>query len=249
MARRTVSERAVRKELQRAAKPTLKTMKEEAARLKKRGGRRAVLKMLGYIRAHLFDLGLTVNSVTKACGIRDNSASIHFHAMVGVPPGAYIRERRIAVSRRLLSTTDLPVWQVAELMGYSSIQVFSRVFRHVVGIRPSVYRKTEVSPVEEEEEGPVERLDFLRRVLTGRAPSHEVLELIAELSNRYADQQGPAKSGPVGGEEPAERLDHLRRVLAGHVSCHIALGWIAELSSCYAESGGATMASSEGTSC
>ena len=53
-----------------------------------------------------------------------------------------IRRRRIAASKQLLRTTDLPVSQVGELVGISDYNYFSRIFRTETGLTPSSYRRT-----------------------------------------------------------------------------------------------------------
>lgn len=97
--------------------------------------------MLNYIEKHLFDPGLSVNQLKRGCGIRDNSEPIHFHIAVGDPPHAYIESRRLETACRLLEETDLKVSEIGEILGYSSIQVFSRAFRRFFGEPPTRYRK------------------------------------------------------------------------------------------------------------
>ncbi len=97
--------------------------------------------LLAYIEEHLFDPTLDVNHLKRACGVRDNSVPIQFHSAVGRPPHGYIEDRRLESACRLLATTDLKIWQISELLGYSSIQVFSRAFSRWSGQRPTLYRK------------------------------------------------------------------------------------------------------------
>lgn len=96
--------------------------------------------LLAYLETHVFDRGLDVTKLKRACGIRDNAVPIHFHAALGRPPHAYMEDRRLETAARLLAGTDLQIWRIAELVGYSSIQVFSRAFHRWSRQRPSVYR-------------------------------------------------------------------------------------------------------------
>ncbi|NJL27070.1 MAG: helix-turn-helix domain-containing protein [Thermoanaerobaculia bacterium] len=100
-----------------------------------------VRPLLDYLEKNLFDPDLNVDQLKRACGVRDNSIAVAFHAAVGQPPGAYISERRLETAGRLLRETKLPVWQVSDLVGYSSIQVFSRSFGRWAGKSPNAYRR------------------------------------------------------------------------------------------------------------
>lgn len=100
-----------------------------------------VRPLLGYLETNLFDPDLNVDQLKRACGVRDNSIAVAFHAAVGQPPGAYITERRLETAGKLLRESKLPVWQVSDLVGYSSIQVFSRSFSRWAGKSPNSYRR------------------------------------------------------------------------------------------------------------
>lgn len=100
-----------------------------------------VRPLLDYLEANLFDPDLNVDQLKRACGVRDNSIAVAFHSAVGQPPGAYISERRLETAGKLLCETKLPVWQISDLVGYSSIQVFSRSFSRWAGKSPGAYRR------------------------------------------------------------------------------------------------------------
>ncbi len=97
--------------------------------------------LLAHIEANLFDPALTVGRMKVACGVRDNSISSEFHAAIGRPPSAYIASCRMETAIRLLRDTNLEVWKLSDLLGYSSLQVFSRAFVRWGGMRPSAYRR------------------------------------------------------------------------------------------------------------
>ena len=155
--------------------------------------------LLAYIEDHLFDANLSVNQVKKACGVRDNSVAIHFHACVGQPPHAYISQCRMEVASRLLRDSELPVWKISELLGFSSIQVFSRAFYRWAKERPSTYRRLnrsrvdlapmpsdmEDDPAEERVVSPRLTEDFWRRALAGSLRDDEASELIRNLLDLY----------------------------------------------------------------
>jgi len=101
-----------------------------------------VRPLLAYVEQHLFEKSLDVNQLKRACGVRDNTIPIRFTATLGRTPHRYIEDHRLETARRLLRDTDLKIWQVADLVGYSSIQVFSRAYVRWSGESPSTYRES-----------------------------------------------------------------------------------------------------------
>ena len=101
----------------------------------------SVQKMLEHLEGVLFEPSLSVQTWKRACEIRDNSVTIRFHKELGVPPRTYIERLRIEVGSRLLRDSTLYIWQIAELLGYSNLGIFSKAFGRCVGIRPRDYRR------------------------------------------------------------------------------------------------------------
>lgn len=99
-----------------------------------------VRPVLEYLEEHIFDHDLDVNALRRACDVRDNSLSLYFQTAVQRTPHAYIEDCRLEAAGRLLRETDLKIWQIAQRVGYSTLQVFSRAFARREGQRPSRYR-------------------------------------------------------------------------------------------------------------
>lgn len=72
-------------------------------------------------------------------------SSFHFARMfkqsVGAPPRVYLTRLRIERACELLEHTDLPITEIALEVGYSSSQVFARVFLKHQSMTPSAYRR------------------------------------------------------------------------------------------------------------
>jgi AraC-like DNA-binding protein len=147
-----------------------------------------IAAMALYIRDHLFDPELSVGRVKDQCRLRDNSAAIYFHRDIGLPPGALITHCRLAVAERLLNETLLPVWKITELVGYSSIQVFSRAYLRHKKERPSALRRR-VSQGDLGQPAPLAAAspssDLLQRALAGELEDREVAELLGRLLEIY----------------------------------------------------------------
>ena len=190
-------------ELAEAAAPTLREISRLAVSAPPR-----IAAMLIYIRDHLFDPELTVHRIKEACRLRDNSIALHFHRILGQPPGTFVTDHRMAVAERLLSATWLPIWKITELLGYSSIQVFSRAYYRRKGRRPSAFRKHGVAEMIDGMAAaaaaappgaapmpplPFE-LDLLRRGLAGQLEDMEAAHLICRLLELYPPQRRSAPS-------------------------------------------------------
>lgn len=72
-----------------------------------------------------------------------------FRREVGLPPGQYIEQMRIARARKLLETTDLPVSQIAWHSGFPTPETFFRSFGRALELTPGEYRHRfqAISPV------------------------------------------------------------------------------------------------------
>lgn len=162
--------------------------------------------LLAYIEEHLFDPSLDVNQLKRNCGVRDNSVPIQFHSAVGRPPHGYIEDRRLETACRLLGDSPMKIWQISEVLGYSSIQVFSRAFSRWSGQRPTTYRKKarhrkevhpEVAPmVEESLEA---RTEMLRRAIAGELSLDEANALILRLRQLYPEPEPAITIGSSSG--------------------------------------------------
>lgn len=64
----------------------------------------------------------------------------------GLTPGSLIRQQRMVLAAELLRRTDLPMRELSEKCGFSSVFSFSRAFRREYGIPPSLYRRNKWEP-------------------------------------------------------------------------------------------------------
>lgn len=67
-----------------------------------------------------------------------------FKATLGEPPHRYVMKRRIERAKDLLVRTSLPVSEIAAATGFRSASQFNRAFRELVGVTPSICRRTTV---------------------------------------------------------------------------------------------------------
>ena len=144
--------------------------------------------LLAYIEANLFHPDLRVGQLKRACGIRDNSISMQFHAALGAPPSSYIEQGRMEIASRLLQESDVPVSLIAELLGYSSLQVFSTAFNRWAGMRPNPFREHHRAEAAKNAANgeELQNVDTLRRALMGSLEADEAEELVCYLQDLYS---------------------------------------------------------------
>lgn len=65
-----------------------------------------------------------------------------FKSEVGTTPANYLRRLRINQSKKLLINSEFNITQIASAVGFQSVHHFSNVFKKLVGMRPSEYKKT-----------------------------------------------------------------------------------------------------------
>ncbi|MEA1674880.1 AraC family transcriptional regulator [Nitrospirillum sp. BR 11163] len=64
-----------------------------------------------------------------------------FKSSFGVPPHTYVVQRRIQQAQHLMLTTPEPLCQIALACGLCDQAHFSKLFRRVVGLSPSTWRR------------------------------------------------------------------------------------------------------------
>lgn len=65
---------------------------------------------------------------------------------LGVSPREFRQQRRIAVARRLLLTSSMPITSVALASGFESLRAFNAAFKRRQGIAPSALRDQRKQP-------------------------------------------------------------------------------------------------------
>ena len=104
-------------------------------------GNRQCAVVRRYIDLH-FKEALTLEQLADEVHMNKYYLSHAFKREYGVSPINYMITRRIEESKYLLAETDLPMSQIAQLLGFSSLSYFSQVFRRSQNTSPLEYRKS-----------------------------------------------------------------------------------------------------------
>jgi two-component system response regulator YesN len=63
-----------------------------------------------------------------------------------------VTELRISASKELLKDPFLSATEIANAVGYESLNYYTRVFKKTTGVTPTEYRRNQGAPVSKEEE-------------------------------------------------------------------------------------------------
>lgn len=95
-------------------------------------------KAIAYIDEH-YASDLSLTQVAQVLHLHPNYFSTIFTRALGVSYSRYLRRVRIDAACRLMQTTHMKLYEIAEAVGYHDHLQFNRAFRHEKGIPPSKY--------------------------------------------------------------------------------------------------------------
>lgn len=104
-------------------------------------GNRVVNEALKYVDSNIFDPELTLKMVASKVFSNESYLSRAFKKEIGVTFVEYISKKRIEESVRLLNTTDMKVYEIAEKIGFRDSHYFSLCFKKHIGITIKEYKK------------------------------------------------------------------------------------------------------------
>lgn len=84
---------------------------------------------------------LTLADLAQSAAMSRSAFCQRFADKVSMSPMDYLSRWRMLVAQDLLQTTDLPVAEIAEQVGYGSDIAFSRAYKRSQGVTPSVSRR------------------------------------------------------------------------------------------------------------
>lgn len=90
--------------------------------------------------AHL-DHDWTVQEMAERAGLSVSHFPTVFKGVIGMSPGAYLKEARLEKARHLLETTHEQIKQIAIQVGMANESHFTRDFKIRYGLTPTAYRR------------------------------------------------------------------------------------------------------------
>ena len=83
----------------------------------------------------------TITDMAAKYGISASALKKYFEAVYGLPISFYLKGKRIALAKQMLSETKDSVSAVAAACGYANQGKFGSVFRECTGVSPLEYRR------------------------------------------------------------------------------------------------------------
>jgi AraC family transcriptional regulator len=97
---------------------------------------------IDYVHDHI-GKPLELGSISRAAGLSEFHFARLFKAATGVTPFQFVTRTRMERAKQLLRKTRLPIFEIAERVGYQKPSHFTARFRAVSGCGPNAYRKSE----------------------------------------------------------------------------------------------------------
>ena len=93
-----------------------------------------------YIDKHISE-ELSVTNICQRFHLSVNHLYNLFHENLDKTVNDYITERRIILAKRMLTTSDKTVYEIAEKVGIANYPYFCKLFKKKTGVTPSQFRK------------------------------------------------------------------------------------------------------------
>lgn len=84
---------------------------------------------------------ITVMDIVEYVGFTRSYFSTMFKKQMGVSPQDYLKQYRLRKGSELIRSTDLPMQEIAQKIGYEDPLNFSRAFKGAFGVSPTEYRR------------------------------------------------------------------------------------------------------------
>src|SRR5215813_6768236 len=100
---------------------------------------RALRRVREFIEANLAE-NISIQELGAIAGLSMYHFARAFKQSVGMPPHAYLVQRRVQRVQDLLTATDLPLSEIALAAGFADQSHCARRFRQHIGVTPGSYR-------------------------------------------------------------------------------------------------------------
>lgn len=84
---------------------------------------------------------ITIASIAKALFLSESTVSHSFSAEYNLTVTKYILLKRIQESKHYLTETELPISEIAQRVGFTSLTTYYRNFKQITGLAPGDYRE------------------------------------------------------------------------------------------------------------
>lgn len=99
-----------------------------------------IARLVDYIQNH-YQEAMTLETMAEYLRVSTSHLSHEFRRQCGMAPIEYLLYIRVENARQILALTDRPIYEIAEQMGFSDVNNFTRQFKKRTGMTPRDYRR------------------------------------------------------------------------------------------------------------
>ena len=99
-----------------------------------------ILKAIAYIRENYANK-ISQEEVANYLSITPEYLSTLFHREMNKNFSAFVNEFRVSHAKRLLTGSNLKIYEIAEQVGFTDTKYFNRVFKDIEGVSPKEFRE------------------------------------------------------------------------------------------------------------
>ena len=96
-----------------------------------------------YIEGHYAE-NITLLDISANVGINHTTLTTLMKEEIGCTAIEYLTKYRITVAKKQLAFTEVPIKDIANMVGFKTVQHFNRVFKQITGETPAMFRKKAV---------------------------------------------------------------------------------------------------------
>ncbi len=102
-----------------------------------------------YIEGHYGD-SITLSDISANAVINHTTLTVLMKEELGCTATQYLMQYRITIAKKQLSFTDVPIKDIANMVGFKTVQHFNRIFKEITGTTPAEFRKSSVQKRKDE---------------------------------------------------------------------------------------------------
>lgn len=102
-----------------------------------------------FIESYYSD-SITLSDISANSGINHTTLTALMKEELGCTATQYLMQYRITIAKKQLAFTDVPIKDIANMVGFKTVQHFNRIFKEITGTTPAEFRKSSVQKRKDE---------------------------------------------------------------------------------------------------
>lgn len=98
-------------------------------------------KVMEFVNQRMSDSEVGVNDMAEYVAVSRSGLTRRLKSILGVTPSEFLKESRLSRAASLITTTSMPVKDIAVDCGFADLNYFGKCFKQAYGLSPTHYRK------------------------------------------------------------------------------------------------------------